>query len=352
MAFEVDSRIKNILSVLQKGLSSKVDIVQSDSITLLDDGSMATANDRTVAIYVEDDPFLNEFEIEGSVSGKQTIEFLSKQTKVKTTYDEKKNEIVLSGKGKIGLKIDRIDSGKEELIDQILDIYDESDWQKINQEEMIKGLSFTKACVGGESSKPALRNIHFKDGIFEACDDYRYSEYESEIDVEDEFLIPNFAIDLIMEVKPDMYCIEDFWAVFLNSDTNLIAAFKKSRQKYPDMHEFIAPAKKNARTGKKIQFPEGMAELLKESFLFSHRDVDSADTVEIYLGEKLTVRSSNEHGWFERSIDDYVVKNPIKFKVEPDMMLTLLDASNEAVVSKNKLVLVGDNFFHFTGLVL
>lgn len=352
---ELNSTNSKVFELLKYGLSSKLDIVQSDSISLFEDNSLMCANEDIIIIRPgsDDENNLLRIGIEGSVKGKPLFEFLArnKGKTLKYKYDEKKNEIVLTGKGRAGFRVEDLDGGKGALFDQIYDVMQPDNWIDFDSNEFVKALSIVYSCASDDPKMGILGNIYFENGMFEACDQFRYATTQSDIEVEDSIFIPKKAACVIMDMKPSHYCVGDFWVVFYSSEYNIITAFKNIDEQWPDFENIKKNVKKSTKKGMKIKFSTEMSELLKESFIFSKRDSEESDMVHIELGKDLSISSKNEYGWFTRSTkNENPPKTEITFNIDPNMMIQYLAISDEAVVSGERIVMMGDDFMYFVNL--
>lgn len=319
------------LNKAKPGLSAKEIIEQSTSF-VFKDNEIITYNDE-VAVRV---PF--ESELEGAVMANPLIQLLSKFGDAEIDITTENGEMRIKGKRrKGGVKM------ASEIVLPIDNIEKPDKWEKLHCEFM-DAVKMVMKSTSKDQSRYILTCVHITDKLIEACDNIQITRYKLDTGM-DNVLIPNTSLSSLVNYDMVEFSIGDNWIHFRDNE-GVIYSTRLFKEKYPkldDIAEF---------NGIETEFPAGLIEATQRAEIFSNTDAMNNTVVIDLAKDKMTLRGEGDYGWYEEEgVIDYTGK-PVKFRVVPALLKTLLANTNICEISDFRMKITSDSFTHIICLTI
>ena len=310
-----------ILDALQPGLSNKDIIEFSDSITFVK-GALITYNDFIAVQHP-----LKGSKIKGTVKADKLYAHIKKvktdekgRIKIKATDDDL---IIKSNDSQAGIPIIQGAAiSLEELGKQI------TKWKKLPG-DFLDGIKKAIFAAGTDASEPKLTCLHVKKNTVESTNGHRAFRYQMDSKIKKEFLLPATSAPAILNHPIVKYAVTKNWAHFKTKAGIIISTRMYADVSFPDC-SFLFDIK-----GKKIQFPDGLREVIDRALDFIGED-DEDKNIKIMVAKKETkVASKSIKGWFREKIKEKS-KNSVTFEIAPEFLQDILKTNQNATIDKEK----------------
>jgi len=326
--------LKTALEIVKPGLAGNDTIEQTTSFCFIN-GHVVTYNDEISVRYPID------VDIEGAVNASELYGFINKVSCDEITIEIEDSELRLkAGKSKAGLTLE------SKIVLPIKDIGDIDEWNKLPK-DFLKSVDFARAACSKDSTRAILTCINVKDNIVQGADNHRIARTELDDTVNvNEFLIPSHVAGTVVQLKPIRIAESDGWIHFKTKNHAIISC-----RVFDD--EYVNTEKLLKITGDSITFPDAMSEILEKASVFGNNSslLQSAITIDLQ-SKKLIVSSKSESGWFEEKARVEYSGEPIKFSIALYVLNDILERTNKATISGNKLLFEADNWKYLTMLMV
>lgn len=310
-----------ILDALQPGLSNKDIIEFSDSITFVK-GALITYNDFIAVQHP-----LKISKIKGTVKADKLYAHIKKvktdekgMITIKATDDDL---LIKSKSSKAGIPI--ISGAKislEELGKEI------TKWKKLPS-DFLDGIKRAIFAAGTDASEPKLTCLHVQKGIIESSNGHRAFRYKMDSKIKKEFLLPATSAPAILNHPIVKYAVTKNWAHFKTKAGIIISTRMYADVSFPDC-SFLFDIK-----GKKIQFPDGLREVIDAALDFIGEDDEDKNIKIMVEKDKTKVASKSIRGWFRGEVKEKS-KNKVTFEIAPEFLQDILKTNQNAVIDREK----------------
>lgn len=313
------------LEQVKSGLTNKEVIEQADSF-VFHENRIYTYNDE-ISISVE-----SPIDVNCSVKAKELLSILSKMKGDEIRITTSSSELIIKdGKARAGIKT-------ESEISMPLDEVDIPEkWKKIPKNFM-DGIKFCSISYSKDMSKPALTCLHINKEMMESCNGYSLTRFNLDSKL-NKFLIPGDVCQHILKHNFDRIAVTKEWIHF--KEKELIFSCRTFSTKYPKLDEFIKGK------GSKVTLPNELPDILDKASVFSAKEFEQDNLVELSLsGKKLVIRSEGDKGWFEEKTIIKGKSDDYSFSINPNLLKQILKLEKCAVISDNKVLFKGKQFTH------
>ena len=332
-------KLKKALETVKPGLGKDTYFEQADSFAFAK-GFILTFNNEVCMKYP-----LDEVDFQGAVESEEIYKFLAKSKSDEISLEVEEDTLVMkSGRSKAGVPIN------EELFLPVGEIStDDSDWVDIPE-------GFTNACAFAVEScsddelNPKINCVHItKEGIVESTDNLRISHWklDEKLEIED-VLIPGKSLTKVIGVKPEKMKIDESWAHFKNAEGVFISC-RIVAETFPN----TSPVLNHKKEGIDVHFPESIDEVLDKAQIFIEKQSGGIKYVSVTTeGNKFTVESSSERGWFKEEIETEFENTSVSFNINPNFLKSILKLSDTCKLIDNMIEFKGENWVYITMTIL
>lgn len=313
----------NALKAAQPGLAEKEGVVQSQDFVFNKERVFTFNNEVAVSHAIKTN-------ITGAVPAKEFYQLINKVNSEEIELDINDNELLLKGsRAKAGLRLE----GKIKLPLEELGMPEK--WGKL-PENFCEAIQFCLFTASRDPSKEVLTCLYVTNDYIESGDNYRITRKDISTKIfKEPILLPASSAKEVIDYSPTEFAVTDGWAHFKNSKTDVIYSCRIWDGEYPDQSKYLNV------TGKKIQFPSTILDIMDRASVLSDGDRASI----IVADNKLTVKTENMSGWFEEVVR-VKFDDSLEFEIQPDFMKSIIKINNTAIIGKNLMKFEGDSFQH------
>jgi len=251
-----------------------------------------------------------------------------------------KEEIEIEVSNSIELKAGRIKANfarNEEMLEKIKQVkFDKVRNFKKLPEDFLKGVKLVQYSISKDASRPAYTYMYVHGNKLASTDNFRISEYTMESEME-EVKIPVNTVLQLSRYNLESYCLNDSFIYFKTKDNIIIMSQIGNL-------DFVRYEKVLEVEGDIFEFPEDTKTMIDtvEITVDGSTDIDRSIDVNIFDGN-IMYSSSNEIGEIEGEIE---VDSDLEFsfKISPEFLKAILEITNKAIISSNRLLFETDNF--------
>lgn len=327
--------IQRALELVRPGLANTEFIVQSTSFAFMGD-RVTTFNDDISISH----PIVG-LELTGAVKAEEFYQLLSKIPQEEIEIELKENEIIISaGKAKAGLILqDKISLP----LDEVGAI---GDWKPL-PEKFIDAIQFILPAAFTDMSKPSLTCLHIrKDGICEASDNLRITQFTIDEMPINSFLIPAKIAKELIKYPVKEIAEGSGWKHFRTGEGTIFSC-RIFEEIYPDIDEMGIM---NV-VGQEIVFPKGFSDILGRAAIFSKEEYTLDKEVSITIADKkIEVKSKSDFGWFEESMNIRYTGAPISILIHPIFLSEMLSKIQACIISDKAMKFIGGEWAHVVWL--
>jgi len=318
-----------MLTIVQPGLASK-EIVEQSSSFIFRKGFVHSYNDL---LYVQAP--LPTKGLEGAVPAEELLTLLDRMEDDEVELEMGKGELLISGKRtKAGV---RMDAEVTLPVDKFINL--KGAWKKVPK-GLVEGLATSYQYATNSLARPELTAVHVKETFVEACDGFQMVRVPCG-KVSKELLIPAHVISELIEYPVTQYMVgKDGWFHLRTEEKVGIGTRQtKTNDKYPD----LAPFLKRTKDMKQVRFPSTLLQSVERAKIFSIAEFKQDERVLVkFAGGKLVIRAQSEKGWVEETLRTRF-KDTLQFQVQPELLLMVVDKSNEVLVGTDRMLVQHDD---------
>jgi len=325
----------NELESLQKGLSPKETIEQSDCFVFMDDGTVMTYNDNIAATGK------TTLDLEGAVEAQPLLRLLNNTKDETISVEIEDEELRIKGKRfSTGIKLEK----EIMLPTSDIEIPSPKSFEKTPS-------NFSKlaklACLTASKSTNSgvLTCVHIEENRIESCDNDRITIcYMDENYYFDEVLIPANNLTQIVKENIVGLKVDDPWVHF-KTDEDFIYSTRIFPADYVDLQEHIPDEE-----GRQIEFPAETESIINRADVFGLDETSKSKFARIQIKKgKLTVTTRNQNGWFKESVKVKSKEN-ISFSINTDFLRDVLKMTDSITIVDHTLVFMDEQATHLVQL--
>jgi len=324
----------NELESLQKGLSAKETIEQSDCFVFTGDGIVMTYNDNIAATGK------TTLDLEGAVEAQPLLRLLNNTKDETINVEIEDEELRIKGKKfSTGIKLEK------EIMLPINDIDIPEDSFKVPS-------NFSKlaklACLTASKSTNSgiLTCVHIEGNRIESCDNDRITICYMDDDYDfDEVLIPaNNLTQIVKENIIGMVVVNNAWVHF-KTDEGFIYSTRVFPADYVDLQEHIPD-----KEGRSIELPAEIESIINRADVFGLDETSKSKFAHIQIKKgKLVVSTNNQNGWFKERVKIKSDEN-ISFSINTDFLRDVLKMTDSITIVDNTLMFMDEQATHLVQL--
>jgi hypothetical protein len=316
------------LNIIKPGLSSKKIVPQSDCAVFKDKAIIAYNDDVAVSVAFD-------FDFEGAVPWKLLFDLVSKMKSEAIDLSEKDGTLIVKGDGIGKIQYER---------DILIPIKSPESYANINDPvEFGKSLRLCLLAVSKDNKKPALHCVHLAKNRMESCDGERLVVCSLSQEFDMDVLLPFPAANIVSKFHYiEGIARDESWCYFSEIEGIHIACRVYNVP-------YISLDDKYVAEGTEVTFPKSLSDSLEKAILFSNR-VEKGDNkvleVNVREGWIFLVGKGSDGEFRSRDKIQYEGE-PLRFLVNPEYFRDFLTVANRALVRKESVTFIGDNFVHY-----
>jgi hypothetical protein len=329
---------KILLDCLEKvspGLSRKELIEQATSFAFMGD-KVVTFNDEISISHK-----LTGINLTGAVKAEELYRFL---VKVKTEEIELtivENEIrIKSGKAKVGLTIE------SEIKLPLSELGEITKWSKL-PDDFLHSLEIVRFCCSKDMSRPILTCVNVrKDGMMEACDNYRAIRFQMKSKCPLTFLLPASSANILIGYQVSMIAASPGWVHFTDKEKELVFSCRIYSEEYNNLDaNFVV------KDAIPFTFPKESLNILDRAQIFSKGDIFIDQQVQVAVeGKRLFFRVKKAGSWFEEWIKVTDIP-PFVTSVHPQFLQDILKLNSTCEITPGRMIkFIGTNWEHIASM--
>lgn len=320
------------LEQISPGLSPR-EIVEQSSCVVFKQGHMFSFNEEIACSIPSGLPE----KIEGAIQGPPLLGQLRKWTEEIVELDFKKEEVVISGKGrKTGIRW-----SKDILLP--MDIVEKPNkWAKLH-DDFQDAVSMVEACASKDESTFNRTCIHITPTHMEAFDNYHLTRYTVDTPIKSPILVRRDSIKHIITREVIKVSETETWLHFKGS-SGLVFSCLKFSEAYEDLSGIIQ------MKGTKVVLPKSLAEDVARAELFTQENQDSNLVVVEIIPDKMRIKGTGASGWFQSVKKLKYSGKPRKFMIPPALLIELLKRHTECEIDNDRIKVDGGRFVYVASL--
>lgn len=324
--------LKKIFEKVKIGLSQKGFVEQQKNITF--DGKYVFTYSGSIGVFL---PFETDFAC--SVPAQEFMKIISDISDNEVEFDLSDNKLRLKGKGvDVDLNVLTDINDSEKVINKNIRFRE-------LPKDFMKGVDLCSFAASKDTNSK-FNGIFVSGKDIFGSDDLRISYFEMEEAVKVPFLIPLSSAISLKGFNLKKYGIEDGWIYFEDTDGVMFC----SRLLEPEYDE---PSQHFIFDGTQITFPEDIKKLVEKAEILSEGDFDVDRKIIVRIsGNKLTCIGDNEVGKISAytEISGKDDEDNIEFVINPIFFRRILNETNTAIISEDRIMFSIDNFKHLISL--
>lgn len=213
-------------------------------------------------------------------------------------------------------------------------------------EGFARGLKLIAGTCARDMSRPVLTCVSMDGERIEAADGFRAARLSLEGTELPKFLLPVTAAEVIVGYPVERVAVSDSgeWARFSANDGATVIYARAFEGKFPDLSNLYE------LEGIDVSLPEAMAKVLERAQIFSEREHQIDEVVQIGIRpNQITVSSAYEGGQFSEIVrSDQKVS--ADFSIHPDFLAEVLKTGTTCIVGDKRVKFTGPSWSHVIAL--
>ncbi len=319
-------RLLQKLEAVSPGLTQK-EVIEQSTCFVFQDGKVATFNDEIACVCEVD------LKITGAVQASPLLSLLGKMVEDDIDVDVTDGEFYIKGKRRragirmeqeVVLPIDSVDAPKK--------------WKDLH-EDFVEAVGIVQQCASRDESQFCLTCIHLHSDWVEACDNFQASRYPLSTGIVGSVLMRRDSIRHIAGLDMTEFSETKSWIHFRNP-SGLVLSCRRHLEEYPDISKVFDVS------GRKTVLPGGLAEAVEKAEIFSSESIETEQvSVELKDG-RLRLEGRGPSGWYREQKQVSYEGDPMKFCIEPNLLLEITKRTNECEIAEGKLKVDGGKFVY------
>lgn len=321
--------LQKALEKVRPGLANREIIEQSTSFAFMGD-RVVTYNDEISISHP-----VKGLDVTGAVKAQNLYAFLNKIKRDEIDVEWEENQVIIkAGKSKAGLVFE------QEVKLPIEEVGEIGKWKKV-PDDLIKALKFCYPCCSRDMSRPVLTCVYVAKDSVQASDSFQIVKYglSEKIPVKG-FLIPASSVRELIKYEVKEMSEGTGWYHFRTEDGTVFST-RVFDGEFPDIDRFLG------FDGVEIPFPQTALAALDRAKIFSYKDPNDFEMVEIEVSDgEIKFSSKEEAGWYEESIKTKYKGDPLKFAIAVVFLASLLEQAPACVYDSGKIKFTGEDWIH------
>lgn len=327
------TELQKALEIVKPGLANKEIIEQSTTFAFMGD-RVVTYNDEISISHP-----VKGLNLTAAIPAQELYQLLRKTKEKEFELFFEGSEIrLISGRDKAGFAI------SQEITLPLNEFTLPKKWEKI-PDNLLAGIKFCSFSCSRDMSRPILTCVHIReDGIIEASDGYRITQYKTAKLPVNTLLIPASSTQHLVNMDVIEMAEGDGWGHFRTKEGTVFSC-RVFADNYPDTSSLFEVE------GEALEFPKNLGEILDKANVFAKQDFALDQKTEITIAEnKMIVRTENAMGWFEAEANIRYKGDPITLIINPQFLQEIAEKELSCVVGKTVLKFEGKNWKHVVAL--
>lgn len=323
----------NELESVRPGLSPK-EIIEQSSCFVFSEGAVMTYNDEVACTRK------CSLDIEGAVQAEPLIAMLAKFPNDELDITPVEGELqIKAGRRSSGIRM-------EQQILLPIDVVEKPRTWKPLDPEFAEAVDIVSRCASTDQSQFSVTCVHIHPDYVEACDNYQLSRFPMKNPIDQPYLVRVNSLKHIIDLGMTKFSETDSWVHFRNKQ-KLRLSCRRSLETYPDFSPFLKVK------GTPTTLPKGLGEAVDKAEVFSKENADN-NQVMVELspknGGRLSVVGEGVSGWYKEVKKLKYLDKPIKFRIDPKLLIEITERHNDCEISKKHLIVKGARFQYCTCL--
>lgn len=277
-------------------------------------------------------------EIEGSIPGKEFLQFLNKLSKNQLILKEKKNKIYIRcGKTQATLV-------KEKLKHNLISIPENRKFSLLPN-LFITAIDFCFFSAAKVADRPILQYLFIDKNKVISCDGYRATKYNLESEIKFPFLLLSSIVPALVKFKPVSYYVDNEWIFFQNKNMAIFSC-RTIKNEYPlEINNLFS------LDGIKIDLPKNLQLVIDRVRTFIVSDFEQDKEIDlIFTKNQLICKGKSNLGQVKEKIEiDYTGEDK-QICIHPRFLFEILAHLNNTIIGDKSLFFQGDKFEHVISL--
>lgn len=266
--------------------------------------------------------------IEGAVSGAKLMAPLALMQEESLELSAEDGQLLITGAGQsVGLAMEA------EVLLPVARMEKPSGWVKVCN-EYSEALAMACECAGSDKEKFATYCVHFHPEWVEAFDMRQLLRFNMETGVNASTLVKRDGVKCLAEFGVSEVAESESWLHFKNPAKHVISCRRF-------IEEFVDLSGDLEVEGEPITLPKGLIQCTELAELFSSEDIDNNFAkVQIKPG-KIRIQARGVSGSYKAVRDMAYTGKAMEFFIAPKLLKQIVLKYNDAVVSRNRLMVDG-----------
>lgn len=318
------------LESVSPGLAVK-EAVEQSSCFAFKGGSVVTFNDEVACRTKCDVGF------EGAVAAKPLLELLAKMPEEEVDVGPTDGGLLVKGKRRRSTIVMEAD------ITLPVGVVDRPDkWRPVDA-EFSEAISIVQHCAGKDYTHFYTVCIHITPDYVEACDNFHAARYPVATGVVEPCLVKKESIKHIVGLGMTKVGATNAWLHYRNP-SGLVFSLRREQDDYPEVDGILEVR------GTKTTLPNGLADAIGRAEIFSSENPDENKVVVELRAKQLSLRGRGASGWYEERRDVVWNGSPFAFTISPNLLLEILERTNECYIADNRLIVDNGKFVYVTSV--
>lgn len=279
--------------------------------------------------------------VDGAVQADPLMKLLRKLKEDEVDVSVGDGKLLVKGKGRrAGVTMEADVTLPVESIDE------PERWRKL-PEGFVEAVDVVRRCAGTDESRFVLTCVHVCPEWVEATDDFQIIRYPiktgfkwtktEEDGVFQGVLVRRESLRHLAAAGVTEFGLTEDWLHFRNPD-GLTLSCRRYPGKYPRLDDALDV------DGVAVTLPEGLAEAVEKAGIFSGDD-EAGDQVSVELRDgRLRLEGHGTSGWYEERRRIEYEGKPVKFRIEPELLIEIVRRADVWRVAEGRLRVDGGKF--------
>jgi DNA polymerase III sliding clamp (beta) subunit (PCNA family) len=318
------------LEIVKPGLASKEIVEQTTSFAFIS-GRVVTYNDEISISHP-----IDSLDLEGAIRAEELYKLLPKLNDDVEITVASSELLVKSKRTKAGFRL------QKEVKLPLSELGTIDNWEPI-PDGFIEALRFVMFSASKDMSKPVLTCVNVRqDGYMESSDDMRITRHKFAGWDLPTCLIPVTTVRSLVTYKIKEVTMGDSegWIHF-RTDAGTIFSCRLLQEVYPDISGFMKVK------GTEIRLPKSLTDILDRTIVFCSvkHDLDYEVTTSL-VGNKMTIRSEGEAGWFEETVNSRYKGDPMSFIANPIFLMSMAEKNPKVTLDDKTIRFEDEDWEH------
>jgi len=180
-----------------------------------------------------------------------------------------------------------------------------------------------------------------------SCDRIRATRIVMAGAVEENFILPGNAAEIINNYNPHRYYMDTNWIHFVNKENTTLSVRRISAEFPVDSVNGVFDFK-----GKKISLPDGLKDALDRSKILINSEMDNKEVALIFTAGDITCEAIGIVAQHTEQIDSAYKGKDFKITIDPKLLADILQRISTATIGEDKVLFKDDKGFEHVILLV